>query len=251
VIDNYNPFSLAGKTILITGASSGIGRATAVECSKMGAQVVVTARNEERLKETLDMLHGSGHQLFVADLSSEEEIDRLVAELPKINGCVNNAGCSVRQLVPFIKTESIHTILEVNLVAPISLTQKLVKNKSIANGASIVFTSSIAKFSISPGNGLYAASKGGLSAFMKNAAIDLAGKKIRCNAVLPGIVETPLVDGKSAITEEQWESYRQLHPLKRFGNPEDIAFAIIYLLSDASSWVTGTELVIDGGRTLR
>ena len=247
---NYNPYSLEGKTILVTGASSGIGRTTAVECSKMDAKVVITARNEDRLKETLSMMEGEGHQYIVADLSSAKGIEELVEKLPMINGCVNNAGLNIVSLVPFIKDEDLEKIMMVNLQAPILLTHHLVKKKKISKEGSIVFTSSIGKQIVAPGNSMYSATKGGLSAFMKNSALDLAGKKIRCNAVLPGMVETPLKSGKSTITDEQWEINRQLYPLKRFGNPEDVAFAIIYLLSDAASWVTGTELVIDGGRSL-
>lgn len=248
---NYNPFSLEGKTILVTGASSGIGRATAIECSKMGAKVIITARNEDKLNETLSLLEGVGHKYVVADLSSEESIDRLVNEIPIINGCVSNAGYNILQLVPFIKVEDIKNIFNVNLCASIVLVHKLVKLKKISKGSSIVFTSSIGKSIITPGNSLYAMTKGGLSSFMKGAAIDLAGKQIRCNAVLPGMVETPLKEGKSTITEEQWELNRQLYPLKRFGYPEDVAYAVVYLLSDASVWVTGTELVVDGGRSLK
>ncbi|MDY5671514.1 MAG: SDR family oxidoreductase [Prevotella sp.] len=248
----YNPFSLEGKTILVTGASSGIGRSTAIECSKAGAKVVLTARNEARLKETLSMLIGEDHSYIVADLANEEQMDRLVAEMPIIDGLVNNAGFNVMQLVPFIKDEDLIKVMRVNLEAPILLTHKVVKKKKIAKESSIVFTSSIAgKGVCSAGNSLYSASKGGLTAFMKNAALELASKKIRCNAVLPGMVETPLKEGKSNITEEQWEINRQLYPLKRFGNPEDVAYAIIYLLSDASAWMTGSELVIDGGRSLK
>ena len=247
-----NPFSLEGKTILVTGASSGIGRSTAIECSKAGAKVVLTARNEERLKDTLSMLKGEGHCYIVADLANEEQMDRLVAEIPIIDGLVNNAGFNVMQLVPFIKDEDLIKVMRLNLEAPILLTHKVVKKKKIAKESSIVFTSSIAgKGVCSAGNSLYSASKGGLTAFMKNAALELASKKIRCNAVLPGMVETPLKEGKSNITEEQWEINRQLYPLKRFGNPEDVAYAIIYLLSDASAWMTGSELVIDGGRSLK
>lgn len=249
---NYNPYSLEGKTILVTGSSSGIGRTTAIECSKMGAKVVLTARNEERLKETLAMLEGEGHQYIVADLGKEEEIDSLVEQMPVIDGLVNNAGFNVMQLVPFIKSEDVARVFDVNLLAPVLLTHKIVKKKKIGKESSIVFTSSIAgKGVCSVGNSLYSASKGGLTAFMKNAALELAAKKIRCNAVLPGMVETPLKEGKSNITEEQWEINRQLYPLKRFGSPEDVAYAIIYLLSNASAWMTGTELVIDGGRSLK
>ena len=249
---SYNPFSLDSKTILITGASSGIGRTTAVECSKMGAKVVITGRNEQRLQDTFERLEGDGHMQIVADLATSEGIASLVEKMPVVNGCVNNAGYNVMQLISFIKEEDADTIFKVNALAPIMLTSLMVKKKKLQKEGSIVFTSSIAGLGIcTPGNSLYSATKGALTSFMKNAAIDLAQKKIRCNAVLPGMIETPLKAGKSLITEEQWEANRQLYPLKRFGIPEDVAYGIIYLLSDASSWVTGTELVIDGGRKLK
>lgn len=247
----YNPFTLEGKTILITGASSGIGRSTAIECSKMGATVIITARNEERLQETLSQMNGEKHRYIVADLSCSEDIERMVNELPILDGCVNNAGYNILQLVPFIKQEDMERIFKINVQAPIMLTHALVKRKKLNKGSSIVFTSSISGRNVcSVGNSLYSSTKGALASFMRNAALDLASKKIRCNAVLPGMVETPLKEGKSSITAEQWEENRKLYPLKRFGTPEDIAYAIIYLLSDASSWMTGSELIIDGGRTL-
>lgn len=247
---NYNPFSLEGKTILVTGASSGIGRATAIECSKMGAILVITGRNAQRLQETFNDLVGDGHTQIIADLSLEDDINRLVDELPVLNGCVNNAGFNIMEPIPFIKDDDLQKMIRVNLESPILLTHRIVKKKKISKNSSIVFTSSIsARGRNSVGNAIYSATKGGLSSFMKNAALELASKKIRCNAVLPGMVETPLKEGKSNITAEQWEINRQLYPLKRFGCPEDVAFGIIYLLSDASSWVTGTELIIDGGMT--
>lgn len=246
----YNPFTLAGKTILITGASSGIGKATALECAKMGAKVVITGRDEGRLNEVFNSLEGEGHLQIIADLSNEEDIVRLAKEVPVLDGCVNNAGYNVMSLIQFIKKDSLDHIMNVNLNAPILLTHFLVKNKKMAKDSSMVFTSSIsARGRNSVGNSMYSATKGGLSSFMKNAALELAAKRIRCNAVLPGMVETPLKEGKSNITEEQWEANRQLYPLKRFGKPEEIAYGIIYLLSDASAWVTGTELIIDGGMT--
>lgn len=247
-----NPFSLEGKTILVTGSTSGIGRATAIECAKMGARVVVTGRNVERAKETIAMLNGKGHSYIVADLGTIEGIDKLVEELPVLEGCVNNAGYNVLQLVPFIKHDDMEKIFDVNAEAPIYLTHRLVKSKKLAKGASVVFTSSISARGVcSPGNSLYSATKAAMTAFMRNAAIDLASKKIRCNSVAPGMVETPLKDGKSVVTDEQWEINRQLYPIGRFGQPEDVAYAIIYLLSDASVWVTGTEIVVDGGRSLK
>ena len=246
----YNPFSLEGKTVLVTGASSGIGKATALECAKMGAKLVITGRDVVRLNDVYDSLDGEGHVQIIADLSKEEDIHRLANEVPVLNGCVNNAGFNIMSVIQFIKKDDLEHIMNVNLEAPIMLTHLLVKNKKMAKDSSIVFTSSIsAKGRNSVGNSLYSATKGGLSSFMKNAALELAAKRIRCNAVLPGMVETPLKEGKSNITEEQWEINRQLYPLKRFGKPEEIAFGIIYLLSDASAWVTGTELIIDGGMT--
>lgn len=247
----YNPFSLEDKTILVTGSTSGIGRATAVECSKMGAKVVVTGRNEERAKETLKLLNGEGHFYIIADLSTPEGIDKMVSEVPVLDGCVNNAGFNVVQLVSFIKHDDMKKIFYVNAEAPIYLTHRLVKSKKLKKGSSVVFTSSIGKRIVAPGNSLYSATKGAVTAFMRNAALDLASKKIRCNSVAPGMVETPLKEGKSVVTAEQWDINRQLYPLGRFGQPEDVANAIIYLLSDASSWVTGTEIVIDGGRSLK
>ena len=247
----YNPFSLEGKTILVTGSTSGIGRATAVECSKLGANLVVTGRNEDRAKETISLLNGNDHFYVIADLSSPEGIDKLVAEVPVLDGCVNNAGFNIVQPVPFIKHEDMRRIFYVNVEAPIYLTHRLVKTKKLIKGASVVFTSSIGQRIVAPGNSLYNATKGAVSAFMRNAALELASKNIRCNSVAPGMVETPLKEGISVVTAEQWEIDRQLYPLGRFGIPEDVAHAIIYLLSDASSWVTGTEIVIDGGRSLK
>ena len=246
----YNPFTLEEKTILVTGASSGIGKATAIECAKMGAKLVITGRDETRLNEVYNSLEGEGHIQIIADLSIDEDIQRLAKEVPVLNGCVNNAGYNIMSVIQFIKKDDLERIMNVNLTAPIILTQLLVKNKKMAKDSSIVFTSSIsARGRNSVGNSMYSATKGGLSSFMKNAALELAAKRIRCNAVLPGMVETPLKEGKSNITEEQWEINRQLYPLKRFGKPEEIAYGIIYLLSDASAWVTGTELIIDGGMT--
>lgn len=248
---SYNPFSLEGKAILITGASSGIGRATAVECSKMGAQLFLTGRNEQRLIETMELLEGQNHSYIPADLTDDNEMQHLIASLPPLDGLVNNAGIQKYMPTQFITEEDLLRILKTNTIAPILLTKTLVKKKKMKNPSSVVFTSSIAgNFKCSPGNAMYSTSKGAISGFMRNSAIDLAAKGIRCNAVNPGMIVTPIMTENSALTEEQWEENRKLYPLKRFGKPEDVAFAIIYLLSDASSWVTGSSLIIDGGRIL-
>ena len=248
----YNPFSLQGKTILITGASSGIGRTTAIECSKLGANVVITGRDTDRLDETFSALHGdyNSHIKIVADLTNENELGQLVDLLPILDGCVNNAG--VVGLVPtsFLTMEKIAKMQQINLNVPMLLTKLLVKKKKLNNPSSIVFTSSVAGvYRVSMGNAIYATTKCGIDAFMRTAALELASKGIRCNSVNPAMVETRILN-RGQLTPEQYELDKQRYPLKRYGKPEDVAWAIIYLLSDASSWVTGTALKLDGGMTL-
>ncbi len=246
----HNPFGITGKTILVTGASSGIGRATAIECAKMGARLVISGRDAVRLDETYKLLEGDHHRQILADLSSQAGIDVLVDSAPQLDGFVPAAGFTKLLPIPFIKQEDLEEIFQVNTKAPILLTQGLEKKKKLNRGASIVFVSSIAgNFTVSPGNAMYSATKGAIQAFMKNAALDLAAKGIRCNAVNPGLIDTNILsEGK--LTEEQLESRRKLYPLKRFGKPEEVAYAIIYFLSEASAWATGTSLLIDGGVTL-
>lgn len=246
----YNPFSLKGKTILVTGASSGIGRAAAIECSKMGATVIITARNQNRLNETLAAMEGDNHQSIVCDLSIEADIDNLVASLPEIQGLINNAGYTKLLPIQFVNSDDITSILKVNTLAPILLFQKLLKKKKLKKGASVVFTSSLAGLgSCSVGNSMYTASKGAISAFIRCAALELAPKRIRVNAVCPAMVDTGILDS-GTVSKEQLEADAQNYPLGRYGKPEDVAWAMIYLLSEASSWVTGDNLVIDGGVTI-
>ena len=245
------PCSLEGKTILVTGASSGIGRATAIACSQMGAVVVVTGRNESRLQETLDALEGSGHQMIVADIANDDQIDYLVDQIPAINGLVNNAGITETCPTQFIKRDKLNRVMEVNTIAPILLTQRILKKKKLGKGGSIVFTCSISGTCVcGGGNVLYSASKGAIHGFMKNAALDLAHKGIRVNDVCPGMIDTHILDA-GTISDEQLEIEAQRYPMKRFGKPEEVAYGIIYLLSDASSFVTGSSIVIDGGFTLQ
>lgn len=246
----YNPFSLEGKTILVTGASSGIGQATAIECSKMGAKVIITARNEERLNETFYKLEGDGHYRIIADLNSETDILRLVNECPKIDGLVNNAGVGKSKPVNFITMEDMQDVYLTNLFGIVLLTKNLLKKKKISKSGSIVFTSSISAYMTAPGLSIYASSKAAVSAYMRTCAIELGAKNIRSNAVLPGMVETNLING-GTYTDEDKENDLNLYPLGRYGNPIDVALAIIYLLSDAAIWITGLELVIDGGRSLK
>lgn len=247
----HNPFTLLGKTILITGASSGIGRSAAIEFSRMGAKVVITARNVERLKDTLSSLDGDGHEMRICDLSSSENVIELVQSLPELHGLVNNAGFTKAKPIQFINEEDIKNVIDVNTISPILLLKHLLKKKKLKSGASVVFTSSIAGLGETVvGNGIYTCSKGAISAFIACAALELAPKNIRVNAVCPGMVETNIL-AEGVITQEQVEKDKLNYPLGRYGKPEDVAHAMIYLLSDASKWVTGTNLVIDGGYSIR
>lgn len=246
----YNPYSLEGKTILITGASSGIGRATAIECSKLGARCVLTARNEDRLTETLNALSGVGHSLIMADLLQPTEMESLVASMPSVDGIVCNAGVAIYKLLSFYKQLDIDKIFGTNTFAPMLLLRHIIKNKKITHGGSIVITSSVSSRQSDVGNGIYGASKAAISAYMRYAAMELSAKFIRVNAVLPGMVETPLIEN-GVLTQDDIEKDKLNYPLKRYGRPEEIAWSIIYLLSDAAAWVTGSEFVIDGGLTLK
>lgn len=247
-----HPFSLQGKTILVTGASSGIGRSVAIECSKMGAKLIVTARNKERLFETINCLDNNvEHQIIQADLSNEIELQRMLQELPSLDGAVLCAGKGLTLPVQFSTREKFDEIFNINFFAPVELFRMLVKKKKLLKDSSVVFISSIGGPSvISNGNGIYGASKSALSTMMKFCALEYSAKNIRVNAICPGMVDTPLIR-QSNLTEEQISDNAQLYPLKRLGRPEDIAYGSIYLLSEASSWITGVNLVIDGGITLK
>ena len=247
----YNPFSLQDKTILVTGASSGIGKAIAIECSKMGAKVAITGRNENRLKETYSLLNGENHPNYiVADLSKNEDIDVLVKEMPKLDGLVNCAGLTKVLPFQFATQKDFKEILDVNFFAPTEMTRLLIKSKKMNKESSIVFISSmVGIFCAIPASSIYAASKGAVNGLIKGIAIDLAPKGIRVNSVNPGMVATEILTN-SVISKEQLEEDAKRYPLKRYGKPEEVAHAAIYLLSDASKWVTGSNLLIDGGFTL-
>ncbi len=247
---SYNPFTLKGKTILITGASSGIGRSTAIECSKLGAKVIITARSEERLNDTYKQLEGDGHIKFMADLKTEEQVTEQIKNLPEISGLVNVAGILKTLPFQFVNRIDLTEVFDVNFFAPVLLSQKLIKNKKLKKGGSIVFLSSIDGPVIAHfGNSMYSATKGAITAIAKSMALDLAAKGIRVNCILPGMTETPLIKMDN-ITKEQLKADMKLYPLRRYGKPEEIAYAVIYFLSDASSWITGSNLIIDGGFTL-
>ncbi|MEG0808372.1 MAG: SDR family oxidoreductase [Alistipes sp.] len=247
---NYNPFSLNSKTILITGASSGIGQAIAIECSKMGATVVITGRNKERLNETFTTLEAGEHQQIIADLSDEDQLVTLVTKLPQLNGVVNCAGISGHLPFNFMTEMYLREMFEVNFFAGVTLMNKILRAKKINKDSSIIFmTSTSGVISSYIGGSAYSATKGALSGLIKGMALDLAPKRIRVNSIMPAMVSTPIMNNGS-IDQEQFDADVQRYPLKRYGKPEEVAYAAIYLLSDASLWTTGTNLLLDGGRTI-
>lgn len=243
---DYNPFSLQGKTILVTGASSGIGQATAIICAQMGAEVVITGRDAERLQTTAD-LSGTVKEQIAADLTNNEDVERLVAALPPLDGAVLCAGNSTTLPLQFGTREKFDDMFNVNFFAPVELLRLMYKKKILQKGASVVLIASIGgTHSFMPGNGVYGASKAALNSLMKYAAREYASRKVRVNSICPGMVDTPLIH-RGTITEEQLAEDAKRYPLGRYGKPDDIANGAVYLLSDASSWLTGHDLVIDGG----
>lgn len=248
----YNPFSLTGKTILVTGASSGIGRAIAVECSKMGAKLLITARNEQRLKETMSMLNGENHQYIVADLTNDDDLQRLIDIIPVVEGLVNCAGVIHTLPFQFVDRDKLEKIMNINFMASTLLSAGIVKRKKIKNGGSIVFLSSASgKYIAAPANSMYTASKGAIDGMAKAMAVDLAYKKIRVNTINPGMIQTDIMSGGSITNEQLEENALKMYPLKRYGRPEEVAYIAVYLLSDASEWMTGSNILIDGGLSLQ
>lgn len=243
------PFSLEGKTILITGASSGIGRATAIACSHHGGRLILTGRNELRLTETLAMLAGEGHETIVCDLTSDEDVKTLVGKLSKLDGIVHCAGTQQTCIAKMLDKATLKRLMDTNFFSAAVLNAALMKAKLLVKGASVVFVSSAAASRVAEvGNAAYSASKGALTAYSRVLAAELAPRNIRVNTISPGMVRTALMD-KFDVTEEEFLENEKQYPLG-YGKPEDVAYAIVFLLSDASRWITGTDLLMDGGLTL-
>lgn len=246
----YNPYSLEGKTILITGVASGMGKATAIACAKMGSKIVGADFNFDGMIETMNQLEGSGHKSYTINLADETSWGALIEGTPALDGIANCAGIANMNPFSFISREEMDKVFNVNFYGPVLLTKSLLKAKKLNKGGAVVYVASIdGPRVVHAGNSVYSAGKSALVGMARNMAIDLAPKKIRVNCVLPGTTDTPLIRTTN-VTEESLAEVVKTFPLKRFGTPEDMAFGIIYLLSDASSFVTGTELVIDGGYTL-
>lgn len=246
----YNPFTLEGKNILVTGASSGIGRGICIDTSKMGATVHLMARNEQRLNETLSQMEGEGHQVHQVDLCDKDALTTMVDSLPLLDGVVLCAGIIKTTPVKNISEDALEEIFNTNIMADIRMVSRLLKKKKLNKGASVVFISSVSTFNVKVGNSLYSATKGAVNSFAKAMALEVAKQDMRVNCIQPGFVPSSILSS-GAIEEDAFlKFYAERHPLG-FGTPSDIANGCIYLLSDASRWVTGSIFTLDGGYTLQ
>ncbi len=242
-------FSLHNKVVLVTGASSGIGRACAIEASSIGAHCILVGRNENTLKETAALCLNQT-DVFVCDLKNVDEIKKLVSQIRSIDGVVHCAGITYPRPVKFLKPEHIKEIFDINYNAPVLLTAELLQTNKANNNASFVFISSISSKHPYFGGATYVSSKAALEAFSRALAIEIAPKKMRSNVIMPAMVHTQMLEEtKDATGEERFKEYEKLHPLG-FGEPKDVADAVCFFLSTEARWITGSELKMDGGLLL-
>jgi NAD(P)-dependent dehydrogenase (short-subunit alcohol dehydrogenase family) len=245
----YNPFNLIGKNILITGASSGIGRSIAIECSKMGANLIITGRNKRRLEEVAISLSTDSFRIIIADLTNTEDLNNLCSQIDSLSGLVYSSGIIKALPFKFFDQKYIDEVMDINFKSAVLLTSKLAKDRRFLKPSSIVFISSISGNLVSStANAAYSASKAALNGVVKGMALELAPGKIRVNTIMPGIVRTKLLSD-IPMDEEQMASDIKKYPLG-YGEPIDVALAAVYLLSDASKWITGSNIILDGGYTL-
>lgn len=246
-----NPFSLEKKTILIAGATAGIGRATAVQCVAMGADVILIGRNESSMANLIPELGPEKAKGFIVDLTSEDSVKQIVPMLPRLDGVVCNAGSVFSLVTRHIESEDMESLFKTNTFSHIKLIQLLLEHKKMNKDASIVLTSSMSGVYCGiVGGGLYGATKSALVGFSKALALELAPRGIRVNTIHPGMVETSLCE-KTAISTDIFFEDAKNYPLGRYGKPEEIAYAIVFLLSDATKWMTGSQLLIDGGYCIK
>ena len=246
-----NPFSLENKTILITGAASGIGRAAAIQCAGMGAKVILVDLNKEGLEDAIGLLSSDAAEYRALDLTDFDKLVEMVSTLPKLDGVVSNAGIVLSLLAKFAEVKDMERIFKINTFSHINLIQQIISQKKLNKGASIVFTSSMSGVYCGlAGGSLYGATKSAILGYTKALAIELAPRGIRVNTIHPGMIETPLTQGTS-LSKQLLEEDAKNYPLGRYGKPEEIAYSIVYLLSDATVWMTGSQLLIDGGYSVK
>ncbi len=241
---------LSGKTIIVTGASSGIGRQAAIQISKNGGNVIISGRDKERLSGTFESLDGADHKMIAADLLNEDEINDLVSGLPKINGIVHCAGIVGPTPVKFIRKENVNKLMRINFEVPVLLTSRILLMKKLLDNSSIVFMSTVATKMPYFGGALYNSSKSAIESYSKTLALELVKKGIRSNCISPGLVNTPLIkkpvtEGQMELVDESLGRYLKKYPMG-IGEPEDVSNAIIFFLADESKWISGTNLVMGG-----
>lgn len=251
----FNPFSLKGKTIVVTGASSGIGQRCAIDCSRMGARVVMIARNEQRLAETASMLEGEGHLSLSLDLTESERISEVVKTIAesvgKVDGLLNCAGISTTLPLKMTSREKLEEFFRTNVFAAVELTRELTKVKFMNAGGSVVFFSSVMGIVGEPGKTIYSMTKGALLAGVRSMACELAKRSIRVNCITPGAILTPINEKLPHMADPVAREALEEKHLLGLGHTDDISGGCVFLLSDASRWMTGQNLVIDGGYTAR
>lgn len=254
---SFNPFSLENKVIIVTGASSGIGAQCAIDCSRMGAKVVLVARNEERLQRTLSQMDGEGHLLLPFDLSVsdglKEAIKGVVEKVGKINGVVNCAGISSVTPLKLVTDELLDQFFHTNVYSAINLSREVTRigNYDKEGGCSIIFFASIMGICGDKCKTVYSATKGALISAARSMACELAKNKIRVNVVSPGAIETPINAKLPHMADPELRKELEEKHLLGLGECADVSNACIYLLSDASRWITGQNLVVDGGYSCR
>lgn len=244
--DIYNPFTLKGRNVLVTGASSGIGQGIAIACSQAGASVILNGRNETRLAETIALMKEGEHRIVAADLTDALSVKDAVSMLPNLDGIVHCAGIGQRIPCRELREDDIDEVMNTNFKAPVMLQAEILRQKKMNREGSIVFIASIAAESPSMGNAVYSASKGAIISYANCLGIELAPRHIRVNCISPAMVRTGLIF-KGAVTEEALKADEARYPLKRYGTPKDIAYLTVYMLSEASAWMTGSNVKITGG----
>lgn len=243
---SFTPFSLEGKYILVTGASSGIGRGIAEACARMGATIYLSGRNNDRLLQVQLSLFGENHQIIAADLNTTDGRQQLLSIVPQLDGIVYSAGIGQRKPCKLITSSDVDEVMNTNFKSIALLQASLLQAKKIKKSSSIVFIASRAASSPSIGNAIYSASKGAIISYAKCLALELAPRQIRVNCICPAMIWTDLIL-KGGLTREDLEAAQLEYPLKRYGEPSDVANLAIYLLSNASTWMTGSCIDLTGG----
>lgn len=248
--DPSSPASLAGKHIAIIGATSGMGQACTLKLYRLGAQLTLTSRSQDKLDQLCAALPDPSYETRLLDVAQPETLTASLADLPTLDGLLYLPGECPITPIRFLKPDKLQQTLQVNCLSAIELTRLLLSKRRLSHGASLVYLSSISAVKATQGHAAYSASKAALEAFVRTLALELSPQKIRANCLQPGMVATPMLDAVTQhLGEATMQPYLDTYPLG-VGQPDDIAHAVAYLMSDASKWQTGTTMRLDGGATL-